>query len=98
MLLLVGQLLWGVHDMVIGSPWASAADVVGLLVGGWLARHCSNIPIALSGESSAIGAVGTRELTYTNQVLHRLYANLQQRPRAFPRSWRTHLSLASQSI
>ena len=42
MLLLVGQLLWGVHDIVVGSPVAVAADVVGLLVGGWmLARHCS---------------------------------------------------------
>jgi hypothetical protein len=42
MLLLVGQLWWGVHDIVIGSPLAIAADMVGLLVGGWmLARHGS---------------------------------------------------------
>jgi Bacterial inner membrane protein len=42
MLLLVGQLLWGVHDIVVGSPVAIAADAVGLLVGGcMLAWHCS---------------------------------------------------------
>ncbi|MGH6816583.1 MAG: YgjV family protein [Hyphomicrobiaceae bacterium] len=42
MLLLVGQLLWGVHDIVVGSPVAIAADAVGLLVGGWmLGRHCT---------------------------------------------------------
>lgn len=35
-LLLVGQLLWGIHDIVIGSPAAIAADVVGLLVGAWM--------------------------------------------------------------
>jgi hypothetical protein len=40
-LLLVGQLLWGVHDIVVGSPAAIAADAVGLLVGGWmLGRKC----------------------------------------------------------
>jgi inner membrane protein len=35
-LLLAGQLLWGVHDIVVGSPLAIAADAAGLLVGGWM--------------------------------------------------------------
>jgi Bacterial inner membrane protein len=49
MLLLVGQLLWGVHDIVVGSPLAIAADAVGLLVGGWmLARHCSATSVSNS--------------------------------------------------
>jgi hypothetical protein len=34
MLLLAGQLLWCVHDIVVNSPVAIAADAVGLLVGG----------------------------------------------------------------
>jgi len=39
-LLFVGQLLWCVHDIIVGSAVAAAADVVGLLVGGWmLAQH-----------------------------------------------------------
>jgi Bacterial inner membrane protein len=39
-LLLVGQLLWGIHDILVGSPVAIAADAVGLFVGAWmLGRH-----------------------------------------------------------
>ena len=34
------------------------------------------IPVALSVESAAIGAVGTRDLARIKQVLHRMYANL----------------------
>jgi inner membrane protein len=35
-LLFIGQLLWCVHDIVVGSPMAIAADAVGLLVGAWM--------------------------------------------------------------
>jgi hypothetical protein len=35
-LLLVGQLLWTVHDILVGSAVAIAADAVGLLVAGWM--------------------------------------------------------------
>jgi MarR family transcriptional regulator, organic hydroperoxide resistance regulator len=38
------------------------------------------IPVALSVESLAIGAVGVRDLARMKQVLHRMYANLTQRP------------------
>jgi DNA-binding MarR family transcriptional regulator len=40
------------------------------------------IPVALSVESSAIGAVGARDVTRIKQVLHRMYANLTQRPQS----------------
>jgi len=35
------------------------------------------IPVALSVESSAIGAMGTRDLVRIKQILHRMYANLR---------------------
>lgn len=37
------------------------------------------IPVALSVESLAIGAVGARDLARIKQVLHRMYANLAKR-------------------
>ena len=40
------------------------------------------IPVALSVESLAIGAVGVRDLARMKQVLHRMYANLTQRPKS----------------
>ena len=47
-LLLVGQLLWGVHDIVVGSPVAIAADAVGLIVGGWMLGRQRTAPRGLS--------------------------------------------------
>ena len=38
------------------------------------------IPVALSVESLAIGAMETGDLARIKQVLHRMYANLAQRP------------------
>lgn len=38
------------------------------------------IPVALSVEASAIGAMGTRDLVRIKQVLHRMYENLTPRP------------------
>jgi hypothetical protein len=35
-LLFVGQSLWAVHDILVGSLVAIAADAVGLLVAGWM--------------------------------------------------------------
>jgi DNA-binding MarR family transcriptional regulator len=38
------------------------------------------IPVALSVESRATGAVGARDLARIKEALHRMYANLTQRP------------------
>ena len=39
------------------------------------------IPVALAVESSAIGAVGAKDLARIKQVLHSMYANLTRCPR-----------------
>jgi DNA-binding MarR family transcriptional regulator len=38
------------------------------------------VPVALSVEGSAIGAMSARDLARTKRVLHRMHANLAQRP------------------
>jgi DNA-binding MarR family transcriptional regulator len=40
------------------------------------------IPVALSVESAAIGAMGPRDLARVKQVLRGMYANLTQRPKS----------------
>jgi DNA-binding MarR family transcriptional regulator len=50
------------------------------------------IPTALLVESSAIGAMGARELGRIKQVLHRMYANLAQRLNCAPDGQRARAS------